>query len=191
MRGGMGVEIAGNRAPFGVRARKFLRTELEMIMVAKILHLQTASDDPNKRNPARLAALYMPSYSSTPITCPPGSSREYTKHFKRLTQELDGLGLNSETFSTYACMAVEKMVQVDALKAAIKKHGATYTATVTRTGEKTIRPRPEVAMLAKTERTLRALLIDLGLKPRGHAAIGIRRRNNPRGSQSTGGWGDM
>lgn len=149
------------------------------------------SEDANRRNRAKQKQAYIPSFSQAKPKCPTGSSAALRKHHAELCGRLDEIGLCSETFSDIILMTARKLEEIERLTEALRKGGVTYTATNTRSGETTIRQRPEALMLRHATTSLRALLHDVGLTPGEHARVGLRRAADPRGSASIGDWGDM
>lgn len=102
--------------------------------------------------------------SSTRPTAPNWLSEKETVHFEQLVDRLVEIGAASGTYTEAIATAAVRMVEIEILSEAIEDAGHTYE-TISTTGSRMIKARPEVAQRSEALRHLQSLLAEMGLTP--------------------------
>ena len=113
--------------------------------------------------------------------CAPGMLPEAAlPHFATLVERLNGLGLNSASFTEAVTMAAMRMAEIQYCSLVIKKQGGPSYETKTVKDGRMVRAFPEVAMRSEAMRHLHSLLAEMGLTPAAIGKVGAKEADKPK-----------
>lgn len=94
--------------------------------------------------------------------------------WKKLTKQLDDLGVLSDTDLTGLEQCCELYARIRRLRADLRKLGATTYESIKDTGEVLIKAYPQVAQLDAAERNFRSFITEFGLTPSSRTKVEVK-----------------